>query len=84
MSVADAISRHPSFSANTLFLSAVTADRAQMSLSSVTDTDIPAENADAAEADNEMLSQIIEGYIKDPWFASAASTTLLDIHHGAA
>lgn len=53
-----------------------------MSLSSVTDTDIPAENADAAEADNEMLSQIIEGYSKDPWFASAANTTLLDIHHG--
>ena len=59
-----------------------TAELAQLSLSSVTDADIVAENDAAATADIEMLSQIYRGYETDPWFATASHTANLDIHQG--
>ena len=59
-----------------------TAELAQLSLSSVTDADIVAENDAAATADIEMLSQIYRGYEIDPWFATASHTANLDIHQG--
>ena len=59
-----------------------TAKLAQLSLSSVTDADIVAENDAAATADIEMLSQIYWGYETDPWFATASHTANLDIHQG--
>ena len=54
VNVADPLSRHPSFSANMVCATIATVELAQLSLSSVTDADIVAEN-DAA-ADIEMLS----------------------------
>ena len=74
--VADPLSRHPSFVAS------VTATLAQLSLCSVPQADAEADNAAAAEADNEMLSQIIQGYSTDPWFSSASNTAQLDIYQG--
>ena len=59
-----------------------TAEMAQLSLSSVTDADIVAENDAAATADIETLSQIYRGYETDPWFATASHTANLDIHQG--
>ena len=47
-----------------------------------TDVDIAAENAQAAAADNDMLSQIVEGYSVDPWFQSVRNTALLEVYHG--
>ena len=102
VNVADLLSRHPTFTANSIFL-AVTADSAQQfllaaaaamadtsSLSAVTDADrnaatdadIAAENAAAANADQEMLSQILQGYSQDPWFSSVRNTATLDLYHG--
>ena len=46
----------------------ITTHLSQLSLSSVTDADIEAENAEAAAIDNNMLSQIVQGYETDPWF----------------
>ena len=88
VNVADPLSRHPSFSANTVYVTAVTADLAHLSLTAITDADMQvendteAENAEATDADSEMLSQIIQGYSKDPWFASANNTALLEIYQG--
>ncbi len=110
VNVADPLSRHPTFTANSIFL-AVTADSAQhalltaaaamantFSLSAVTDADrgaatdadrgaatdadIAAENAAAASADQEMLSQILQGYSQDPWFSSVRNTAALDLYQG--
>ena len=61
---------------------AVTADLTKLSLSSVTNADTEAENTRAADADTEMLSQIIQGDTTDPWFASANNTAQLDIYQG--
>ena len=55
INVADPLSRHPSFSANMVSATIATAELAQLSLSSVTDADIVAENDAAATADIEML-----------------------------
>ena len=82
INVADPLSRHPSFSANMVSATIATAELAQLSLSSVTDADIVAENDAAATADIEMLSQIYRGYETDPWFATASHTANLDIHQG--
>ena len=76
------ISTHPKFCANTVLATIVTGHLSQLSLSSVTDADIEAENAENAVADNDMLSQIIKGYETDSWFASASNTALLDIYQG--
>ena len=43
------------------------------------DAEIAAENAGAAAAEHEMLSQIIQGYSQDPWFQSASNTALLEL-----
>ena len=76
------ISTHPKFCANTMLATAVTTHLSQLSLSSVTDADIEVENAEAAATDNDMLSQIVQGYETDPWFASASNTALLDTYQG--
>ena len=68
------ISTHPKFCANTVLATIVTSHLSQLSLSTVTDADIEAENAENAAADNDMLSQIIKGYETDSWFASASNT----------
>ena len=60
----------------------VTADLTKLSLSSATNADTEAENTRAADADTEMLSQIIQGYTTDPWFASANNVAQLDIYQG--
>ena len=44
--------------------------------------DVAAENAEAATADADMLSQLIRGYSADSWFASARNTATLDIYQG--
>ena len=44
--------------------------------------DFAAENAEAATADADMLSQLIRGYSADSWFAYARNTTTLDIYQG--
>ena len=59
VNVADPLSRHPSLSANVVMAGAVTAELAQLTLCSVTDTDTRAENDEAAATDAEMLSQIV-------------------------
>lgn len=82
VNVADPLSRHPSFSANVIIAGAVTAELAQLSLCSVTDADTRAENAEAAAADADMLSQIVHCYETDPWFATARNTALLSNYQG--
>ena len=62
------ISTHPKFCENTVLATVITTHLSQLSLSSVTDADIEAENAEAAAIDNNMLSQIVQGYETDPWF----------------
>ena len=79
INVADSLSRHPSFSANMISATVITA---QLSLCSVTDADTIAENDEAVAADVEMLSQIYRGYETDPWFASASYTANLDVYQG--
>lgn len=54
------ISTHPAFYANRVLATAVTAHLTQLSLAPVTDADIEVENAEAAVADSDMLSQIIK------------------------
>ena len=44
--------------------------------------DVAAENAAAATADADMLSQLIRGYSVDSWFASVRNTATLDIYQG--
>ena len=46
------------------------------------EADIEAENATAAQADHDLLSQIIQGYTTDPWFAKGSNTAWLDVHGG--
>ena len=46
------------------------------------EADVEAENAAAAKADQDLLSQIIQGYTTDPWFAKGSNTAWLDIHKG--
>lgn len=55
----------------------------------VENADVPAtaaeiedENATAADSNNEILSQIIQGYSSDPWFDSASNTAQLEIYQG--
>ena len=55
----------------------------------VENADVPAtaaeiedENATTADSNNEMLSQIIQGYSSDPWFDSASNTAQLEIYQG--
>ena len=55
-------------------------------LTAVTDGDTDtssaeAENAAAAEDEQTMLSDIIQGYTTDPWFADANHTAELDLWH---
>ena len=66
INVADPLSRRPSFSADMVSATIITAELAQLSLCSVTDADTIAENDEAAAADIEMLSQIYRGYETDP------------------
>ena len=79
INVADPLSRHPSFSANMISATIITA---QLSLCSVTDTNTIAENDEAAAADVEMLSHIYRGHETDPWFAPASHTANLDVYQG--
>ena len=44
--------------------------------------DIAAENAAAAAADADLLSQLVQGYSADSWFASARNTADLDTYQG--
>ena len=44
--------------------------------------DIDAENAAAAAADADLLSQLVQGYSADSWFASARNTADLDTYQG--
>ena len=50
--------------------------------STVADADIQAENAAAAQADNDLLTQIIPGYSQDPWFEKGSNTAWLDLYQG--
>lgn len=43
---------------------------------------IEAEDAAAAQADQDLLSQIIQGYTTDPWFEKGSNTAWLDVHKG--
>ena len=82
VNVADPLSRHPSFSTNMVSATIITAELAQLSLSSVTDFDTVAEDDEVAAADIKMLSQIYPGYETDPWFATASHTANLDVYQG--
>ena len=95
--VADPSSRHPTFTAN-LILAAITAHMAPDMRPAVvaaahflthacasahaTDADTEAENADAADAEKDRLSQILQGYETDPWFAKLANRLMLQVQGG--
>ena len=95
INVADPLSRHPAFVAH-IVLAAVrlqsspmtaTAQQTSPQLAAVThstaaDADIQAENAAAAQADNDLLTQIMQGYSLDPWFEKSSNTAWLDAHKG--
>ena len=60
-----------------------TAENATCILITVTDSDsATAENAKAATEEQDMLSQIIQGYASDPWFADTNNTADLERWHG--
>ena len=114
INVADPISRHPKFFAQSepviAALSAVISNELPVSLASITtrvsavsrskaarksavatpvaETAAPAhntaeaENEVAAQQDQEMLSEIIEGYITDPWFQQDRNRADLELYNG--
>ena len=87
--VADPLSGHPTFSAG-LVLAAITADVAQLLLPAVivaavavaSSADPAAENAAAELAEQDRLSQILQGYSADPWFAKESNRLMLEVQGG--
>ena len=98
MNVADPLSRHPAFLAmmvyNTVNADLKQAEGGVLNhtavtsmLTAVTDGDAAtssaaAGNDEAADDEHIMLSDIIQGYTTDPWFADANHTAELELWHG--
>ena len=95
VNVADPISRHPTFIAG-MVIAAVRLQSSHMTAtaqhatpllaavinSATANADIQAQNAAAAEADADLLTQIMQGYTQDPWFERGSNTAWLDLYQG--
>ncbi len=98
VNVADPLSRHPTFAGmmvlNAVNADSARADNGKLKAATVTsmlnaatgtdidDSSSEAENAAAADAEHVLLSDIIQGYTTDPWFADKNHTAELESWQG--